>query len=483
MKPKNSEKGSALMVTVGLILLISLLGLSAFRLGMTELQMASNGPAAAEARYLAESGIALVLQWFQSPGEFPDIGSYPNRFPASDYSHFLRKRRSDARGAPSFLDDRGVSQFGGTSVKPDFMYEFHSGGRGLLGPVTEKLGNLTGLKIYGPEVPGGVCTLEATGSAGSGMARTVSVQIMPSPLSSVLSAVQTSNGVGHPVPILVHWGDVRISGNADLGADLDAIPVKESGAGILGTIYGATGRKDAWADYYIGEALVLPSSPGCIGCTQPFLSGGHPNIYQYQSGIPSGFQPDSWDYRALKALAKERGTYYGTDRTGALYVDGVKDASHRRMNSEFLGGWDPDSNREFVFIDTVDGNAPDGSNLAELDWPVDYLKGFVFAFADLTLRESGPGRDRTVWSPPLEGTADPSTRMPVRLSGIHVDGVLFSSGRISVEGHPKIFGVLSAKNGFGGSGQPEIWYDGELLYGNYPGLPVVMIQKGSWKFR
>ena len=88
----GGQKGAALMVTLGLLFLIMLMGFAAFRLSVDEISIAANQKAAVQAQYIAESGAALMLQWFQEPETFPEIGTFPAGDPAGDPSGFLKRR-------------------------------------------------------------------------------------------------------------------------------------------------------------------------------------------------------------------------------------------------------------------------------------------------------------------------------------------------------------------------------------------------------
>lgn len=474
------ETGTALVVTVGLLFLVTLLGFSTVQWAIDETGIAANQKASVQARYIAESGVALMLQWFQGPATFPEVGTFPNGYNADDRSRFLRKRQIDSRGAPSFFNDKGESQFSGTAEAPDFWYQAASDSRGIGGGALSGQGAITSLKLYRPVTPGAVGTIEAMGTTVSGIGRTVSVEIIPSPIPPATSAVQVGPGSDVPLPVLVHWGDVQVIGDADLDGSLDAIPKKEPLAPVNGQPYPAFDLRDAWLDFWVGGSILNPPVTACPDCAEPFLSVGYGHLHQLQAKSNTGFSLDPWDYQSLKAFAKSWGVYYTTDREGFIYRDGVNDSAHRSSPSQALASHNVGDNRGFVFIDTVDQNPPNGTNLAALDLPIDYLEGLFSIQAHVVLRESGPGRSIPVQSPPSEGTDDSSTRRSLMLSTIHLKGVLSMSGRLTIEGRPMVFGTLIAQQGFSGSGRPEVWYDADLRAGYYPGLPMATVLKGSW---
>ena len=478
----RGERGSALVVTLGLLLLTTLMGFATFRWSVDELGIAANQKATVQAQYVAESGAALMRQWFQEPETFPDIGTFPAGYPAGDRSGFLKRRRTDFRGVPSFFDSSGKSQFTGTSDVPDFWYQTVSDDSAILGETFIGIGALTGLKLYKPASVGAIGTVEATGTTGSGISRTVSMELIPSPIPPTTAAVQIGPGPNGPAPLLVHWGDVKVMGNADLGGSLPSIPKKDSIAPVSGLPYPPSGRRDPWIDFEVGGSITNPKT-SCPDCTEPFLSEGYGHLHQFQTAKDPGFGLDPWDYQALKAFAQTWGVYYTTDPAGFLYRDGLQDPASRMTPAQALAPEAIGNRPGLVFIDTVDQRPPDGANLATLDLPVDYMEGIFSVQAHVTLRESGPGRSMEVRTPPLEGSDDPSTRQTVILSSIHAKGVLSVAGRLTVEGRPNVFGALIAQQGISGSGEPEVWYDADLRTGYYPGLPTATMLQGSWYIR
>lgn len=475
MRRLEKEGGMAFIVTAGLLFLITLLGLATFRWSVDEIGIAANQKASVQAQYMAESGAALMLQWFQEPQTFPPNGVFLQGEPVGGAGNFIARRMTDSRGVASFFNEKGQSQFLGTAEVPDFWYQSGQENPDWLGEAFAGLGTLASLKLFGPSTMGSIGTVEATGTTGSGISRTVSVEIIPSPIPPTTAAVQVGPGTGGPVPLLVHWGDVRILGDADLGGSLSSIPKKDPSAPVSGLPYAPSDRRDGWIDFWVGGSILNPPTDGCPDCGE--------YLHPFQAEANPGFSLDPWDYEALKAFAKTWGVYYGTDREGYLYRDGILDQARRVTPTQALASEGIGNRRRFIFIDTVDQRPPDGTNLATLDLPVDYIEGIFSVQAHVAIRESGPGRSMEVRTPPVEGSDNPSTRQTVILSAIHLKGILSVAGRLTVEGQPNVFGALIAQQGFAGSGQPEVWYDADLSKGYYPGLPTVTMKKGSWYIR
>src|SRR2546429_2024126 len=166
----GSQEGAALIGTVMVMLILSMLGTVSMNLAALEIESVGAARDEAVARHLAEAGADLAVQWFHDPQSAP-IGT--------DGS-LLGKRYELRHSGPSFFDAQGVSQFVGTADHPDLVYEASkpSDDRLLNDPAfgwfrsLGSLGRILKLKAYGPTRPGLLCTVEVTagtaGGAGGG---------------------------------------------------------------------------------------------------------------------------------------------------------------------------------------------------------------------------------------------------------------------------------------------------------------------------
>jgi hypothetical protein len=474
-KKMINQRGTTLIMTVILLLLLSLFSLMIFHDSESEVRMAGAQKDELQALYFAEAGIQLVNYWFHHPDNFRDEGNFFQDYPAGAPGQFFLKRSTDINGAPAFLDASGRSQFHGTQDRPDLAYDsarpnddyfLNDPDRGVLRRL-HKGGGLAGLKIYRSAMPGLVCTVEATGATSSGAKRTVVAEFMETPVPVLTGAIQIEVPMDQPLPLLVHWGDVKAFGKNNLGKNLTAIPVKDTAALPDGSPYPADHRIDGWVDFYIGEEIVNPLPKDCEDCSEPYLSAGYGNIHQRQN-----ISPDHWDYSVYKSAARLYGTYYSTDAEGRLYLDGIRDSAHEYSAQQaFAVG----NSRRFIFIDTIDGNPPASGNLATLTAEAGDLSGIAYLNANLKLISSGSGKTIQAQPPP------PFSGSSVVLDGIHFNGAIYSPGSLYVEGHSMLFGGVSFGKGISGPGTLEIWYDDRLRSGYLPGYPVVSIAPGSWR--
>lgn len=477
----RDERGAALLAAVLLMLILSILGGVSLSLGIQEIQGVGLAEAEAAARQLAEAGVEAVVQWFHDPATRP----------ASDRVRTIFAKRYDHPDTgPSFFAVDGASQFSGTPDQPDLLYDaarpeddrlLNDPGTGLFRSLAS-LGRVLRLRVYGPQRPGLLCTVEVTAGAG-GLTRTVSAQLGTVAIPALRAAVQvaageTSGATESPLPVWVHWGDLKARGTVRLEARED-VPVKTALAPVTGFSYGEMARpEDRWLDIFVGGA-VLPArgpSPGA----EAFPS----NVYAYQEPMP-GLRLDRWDYDTLKRYALLFGSYYAAGRDGLLYRHGLVQPGNGLPPDEVFHSDDPGEHHGLVFVDTLDQRPPRSDNLATLTLETDYAEGLFVVNAHLRFRIKGPGRSLPALSPPPEGASGPARRIPLLLAGINLRGVLYTTGTLLVEGRLRVHGAVVAggeiRAATGPADRIEVWYDDDLHNGLIRGVPLVYLAPGSWQ--
>jgi hypothetical protein len=277
------------------------------------------------------------------------------------------------------------------------------------------------------------------------------------------------------MPIWLHWGDMKIKGDVRLGK-IEDIPLRTQLAPVTGLSYAeASRREDRWMDIYIGgQAFFAPSSMPTI---TPL------NVHALQDPDP-GLREDQWKYEDLKKHALLYGTYYVPDRAGLLYLNGRIETGLGLTPDEVFSSENVGDHHGLVFVDTLDQHPPKGDNLASLILETEYAEGLFILNAHVHLRPRGMGKSVPALSPPDEGSNSLGSRIPIELSKIHLNGVLYVTGHLSFEGEPRLYGALVTgglvSGGLENSDVFEIWYNHELKSGLFRGVPLVYVAPGTW---
>lgn len=480
---RRDERGMALLAVLMVVFLLTLLGMTSMQLAGQEVVGASALQEERVAHHAAEAAVDLVMGWFHDPTLRPqEIGTT-----------WFAKRFVNAQGDPSYVDAQGHAQFVGTSAAPDVVFDaanlLHD--RLLNDPQTGWFKSLKGLakilklRVYGATRPGLLCTVEVTAGAGpaSRVTKTVSMEFgayaipaLHAPLQSGAlgsEAVQARAG-----SVFAHWGEMVVRGRAYFPRP-EEIPVKSGMAPVNGQAYDEMGqREDRWLTIRLGGEAYFAQLP------IEAWSGVPLNVHPHQEPVP-GIKVDQWEYASLKRMAMQFGHVYGIDREGLLYAGGVVQPGMGRPASEVFASKGPGDHRGLVFVDTLDGMPPRFDNLGTIVLDQNYAEGIFLVNAHVLWKAGSSGRAVPALSPPPEGQQSLGARVPVQLSGIHLQGVVYAAGDVRFAGHLKVYGgvvaqgtIMEAANG---SGMLEVWYNHDLREGLVQGLPVVFAAPGSWQ--
>ena len=476
---KNSdERGTVLLGVLLTVLILTLLGLVSMNLATQEVLQISTNKNEAAARHLAEAGADLVVRWFHDPTSTP-----------VDVQPFVVKRYDLPDIGSSFFDAAGRSQFSGSSDMPNVLYDATrpSDDRLLNDPSAgwfrslSSLGRIERVKVYGPTRPGLLCSVDVTATA-KHLSRTISLQLGALAIPTLRAGVQIAHGgisltSSEPFPVWLHWGALKVQGDVPLGRRED-IPIHSSLAPVNGQSYAdMTVREDRWLNLWIGQdALFAPTASGTASLPS--------NVYPHRDPSP-GLHMDVWPYELLKKYALKYGVYYSRDSEGLLYRNGTVRSGLGMTVEEVFRSRAVGEHHGLVFIDTLDALPPHGDNLGTILIETDYAEGIFIVNAHIQFRPRGSGKSVSALSPPDEGSTSVATRIPVTLSGIHLNGILSTAGDVSYEGRPRVFGALLVEGHISPSLPSytpiEVWYDSDFRNGMFRGLPVVFTAPGTWQ--
>lgn len=480
---QGDERGMALLAVLMVVFLLTLLGMTSMQLAGQEVVGASALQEERVAHHAAEAAVDVVMGWFHDPTLRPqEIGTT-----------WFSKRLVNAQGDPSYVDAQGHGQFIGTSTAPDVVFDAANiqHDRLLNDPQTGWFKSLKGLakilklRVYGATRPGLLCTVEVTAGAGpaSRVTKTLSLEFgayaVPALHAPLQSGTLGSEGVqSRSGSVFTHWGEMVVRGRAYLPRPED-VPVKSALAPVSGQVYDEMShREDRWLTIRLGGDAFFAQLPA------EAWSGVPLNVHAHQEPVP-GIKVDQWEYATLKRMAMQFGQVYGIDREGLLYAGGVIQAGMGRPASEVFASKGPGDHRGLVFVDTLDGMPPRFDNLGTIVLDQDYAEGIFIVNAHVLWKAGRSGRALPALSPPPEGQQSLGARVPVQLSGIHLQGVLYAAGDVRFAGHLKVYGGVAAQGAImeaaNGSGMLEVWYNHDLREGFVQGLPVVFAAPGSWQ--
>jgi hypothetical protein len=472
-------------VLLAALMLVFLLGVA----GITSLYLADqDGPGVSAmkedhvAQQLADGAADIVMSWFHDPTVTPTA-----------IAELLVKRQGDLTSGPSFFDVTGRSQFVGTADHPDIMLDAanqadnqtlndsSSGFSNALG----RLGRILKLKVYGPLQPGLLSTVEVTATTVDRrpVTRTVQLQFGALSIPAVRAAVQVGQTLGTmqpggESPVMVHWGNQRILG--DLAVQrVEDLALKSSTAPVTGQSYDQLlYAQDRWTEYWVGGTVSVIAPPAGQGANPPLSE----NVHQHQYPTP-GVRLDQWDYDSLKKIALRWGTYYRLDRMGMLHSQGASDSDQGVTPADALESHTIGDHRGLVFIDTVDGQPPRADNMGTLVLETDYVEGLLVVQGHVAFRPRAAGKSVPALSPSQPGAESLGARIPVQLTGIHFNGLLYAAGSIRLERSARLYGAMMAGQSVTSIGTGtviEVWYNADLAQGLFRGLPVVYRAPGTW---
>ncbi|HEX6826181.1 MAG TPA: hypothetical protein VF077_07675, partial [Nitrospiraceae bacterium] len=236
--------------------------------------------------------------------------------------------------------------------------------------------------------------------------------------------------------------------------------------------------QDRWTEYWIGGTVSVISPPPGQGANPSLPENVH--LHQYPT---PGVRLDQWDYGSLKRIALHWGTYYRLDRTGQLHPLGALDSDQGIRPADALESHAIGDHRGLVFIDTVDGQPPRVDNMGTLVLDTDYFEGLLVVQGHVAISPRAAGKSLPVLSPSSLGTQSLGARVPVQLSGIHVNGLLYAAGAIRIERSARLYGAMitgQSVTSVGAGTIIEVWYNVDMAHGLFRGLPVVYRAPGTW---
>lgn len=451
-KKNLRKKGTILGVTLFLCILATMAALWMMKTLLDHSKTNKRRQDISRAYYAAEAGLFQVIHWGNFPKEYDNLG---------EQGLFYRDKHSGE--FPNL-----TALFSTQAEFPIPLYHLSSFTSKYKTPVSK----IVKIVLIAPDPPNDpvpcVFKVYSEGETNTGVKRRILAYLGANPLGKTsfrLGAALVSMTVAAMGGnAKVHWGESWSKGSFNL-------PSKSQLGHLDWTNFSTF---DPWAKYRT-EGYIIFGSTWKVGVGQDIYDPANRRFpgttpasgkytFAFEHMIPAGtlqFPNFLAEYQNFKNQALLHGRYYGTDASGNIYRDGIKDLAHK---IDFVDEFEF-ANREaapydLVFIDTIDGTAPkpDGSNLATLtiSGQTTGIKGIFWIGANYV--QTGTGNP----SPLLAQRPD---LVKVQLENIYLDGVIYSAGTMNLGGNPRIYGAAAAEKGFVGSGTPDIYYNAKLKDG------------------
>lgn len=445
----KDQKGTAIFVAVMMLMLSTGLGLLAFQISSTELQISSYGKNDLAAGYLAEAGIEKILSWISQPAKSPN---------------------------PVFFESLGPVKrvrCSGDQTHPDFQLSSALLDNTASGPFSEltEMGRILDLRLYRGEHPKGLCRVEVKAESGRGAIKIVRVELAKSPIQPMTAGIQGAGNAAAASPIWAHWGKIRYTDSAHLGNSISKIPMRNSIMIPNEQPYTEGGlNQDPWLEIRVEQRIEHPLSDRSSLNGDPNLLeeenrpyADRPNVYE-----KSAVSLDTVDLDDLKRYVKMYGIYYVVTPAGRLEQNGVDQGTFDQLFSS------PASGHRLVWVDLVPGY----SSSEPILMAQNHYKGHFYFTGNVQIKGNRQGETVQAQTPPWPST----TSQQVELTGINLDGFLYAIGEINLQGAFSAYGALFAGQGFTGpaANDLEVWYNHNYSSANYSGLSPVIRLKGTW---
>lgn len=429
----KNEKGTAIFAAIMLLILASGLGLLAFHVSSSELQISTYSGRELGSTYLAESGVEQVLSWVADPARSPD---------PSFFANVPTRRCSREKTAPDFqLSEALINNTNG-------------------GPFTEliEIGRIVDLRLYKPSHPEGLCTIQSSAISGKGVTKVVRVEISKNPLPPITAAVQGWGETGVSAPIWGHWGQIRYTGSVRIAGRLARVPMINPSLSPHPYPYTEEGPNED----RVTEIHVEKQIEGLSIQTRP-------NVYENDTSVLlDSVTPNRLN--EIKSYIKAQGGYYVVSPSGRLEQNGID----RGEFDDVFGS--PGEEHALAWIDVLPGY----SNAAPVRLGRKNYKGYFIFAGSIEIQESVFQEGMTVQaqSHPWSDTHP----YPMTLNDIRLDGFFYALGSIELRGAFSAYGALYAGQGFTGPGAEnlQVWYNNRFRLAAYEEIPRVIRLKGTW---
>lgn len=451
-----------MLVTIMMLSLGTGFAFLAFQVSTTDLSIARYSANEAAVQYLAESGIEKVISWNTNPANSPDPVFFENLL-ANNCS---REKNNADFPNPADLQIAPFSYFS------DYL------GDPVLGPFSElkDIGKITDIQLYAPtHLNKGICTVEVIAETPSGASTKVRVNIAATPMGNITAGIQGNGDAGeadgiNTFPVWVHWGEIRYTGQADLGEEIRVVPQSDPRFLPNGNPYSVDDHNTNFDPFF---KLRVENE-----ITAPAPDNG--NSYRIRPQVTqnegSSTKLDEIDFVRLKSFIRKYGEYYTVSEDGQhLLQNGrhILDEDGNHVDSFDIVFHEKIDKHHLVWIDNA--GAPDPIRISK-----GRFKGYFYFSGGISIEGDVSGRTVSAVTPLVEGYPD---GMFVDLDRINLEGVFATQETIHLQGRFWAYGAFYALGGFTGSNADalQVWYNAGFANGIYPGVRNITPLVGTWQ--
>ncbi len=452
-----------MLVTLMLLSLGTSFAFLAFQVSTTDLSIARYSEGEAAVQYLAESGVEKVVSWAYDPANSPDPVFFGN---------LLTNNCNQAKETPDFPNaaDLRIAPF------PDFPAYLGDPDNGPFAELKD-IGKITDIQLYTPtHLTKGICTVEVTAMTPQGAGAKVRVNIATNPMGSITAGIQGNGDAGEPdakntFPVWVHWGEIRYTGQADLGEDIRIVPQRDPDFLPNRERY-STGEENYDTNFDPFLRLQVENE-----ITAPLLDKVGDSYSSRDNVIQNGgssVQLDDIDFLQIKSFIRKHGEYYTVS----------EDGQHLLQNGQHI--LDEDGNH----IDSFDAVFHEKTDKYQLVWientgapqlkiTLGRFKGYFYFSGGIDIAGHVSGRIVPAMPPPimdLPGRA-------LNLTRINLEGLFAVQETIHLRDYFRIYGAFYSTGGFTGRNafQLQVWYNNDFASGIYPGVRNITPLVGTWQ--
>lgn len=451
-----------MLVTIMMLSLGTSFAFLAFQVSTTDLSIARYSANEAAVQYLAESGIDKVISWSTHPANSPHPVFFEN---------LLTNNCSQEKSKADFPNPADL-QIAPYSHFSDYL------GDPALGPFSElkDIGKITDIQLYAPtHLTKGICTVEVTASTPLGASTKVRVNISATPMGNITAGIQGDGDAGetgatNTFPVWVHWGEIRYTGQADLGEDIQIVPQSDAGFLPDGNPYSTQNYKinfDPFFKLRVENEITVPA---------PDNGNSYKSRPQVTQDEGSSVQLDEIDFVRLKSFIRKYGEYYTVSEDGQhLLQNGrhILDEDGNHVDSFDRVFHEKTDKHHLVWIDNA--GASDSLRISK-----GRFKGYFYFSGGISIAGDVSGRTVPAVTPLVEGYPH---GVSVTLDRINLEGVFVTQESIHLQGRFWVYGAFYSLGGFMGSGADalQVWYNTAFANGVYPGVRNITPLVGTWQ--